>query len=666
MSNPWIAKIESHVEKGVLALAVLFLGYMLWAYMLGTPNRKDFAGGPQTPGTLLPKVNETAKRLELAISNAKPDEAPIPEYSKQLAEAQTAGLFASRQGVTAINGQLRKATSFGSPIEIPGLQSEEAADSVAIVTPLRPTNIAVATGRAMVLKNQLDLTATPAPGAAPSPPAAATPADALKPEQQAWVSIAGYFDRRAQYNELTKAGYPAFRAVAYIAGVEAQRQEMQASGEWSEWKDVKPGPAMPKVALVEPAIDDRGQLLNNEEVRDGFAFVKREQIALAQPPFFEVVEGDPWQLPPLAGLTIVEDSKAEEATLASAKPTTPTLRPGSAERPAGERAGGGRGEGGGGERSGGGRGEGGGGEGGSIRPAGPSPQQLEQAAKAAARKEARQALLDANRALAKRDYAAAREFVNRLRQNAAATKAQLDDAAALTKRIEKALQLEEMLGRGGRNAAAELISHPETRATAVWFHDDSVEAGKVYRYRLRVKLWNRYVGRTRPLKDKDLARQATIAGEWSYPSEPITVAPVTHFFVKGGIESQAAASVDVWKWRNGFWLKQVFDVAIGDVIGGERQVALDFELDESGRPKRETVNFAVNQTGSAAGAVVLDVRFNESVPVRVEGAKGTFHYQDRASVTVTYLDPIDGQVKERTQVLDRNDPMRKRLEDNEL
>ena len=53
---------------------------------------------------------------------------------------------------------------------------------------------------------------------------------------------------------------------------------------------------------------------------------------------------------------------------------------------------------------------------------------------------------------------------------------------------------------------------------ATWFHDDTVEPGKTYRYRLRVDLWNRYVNEPKNLANPEDARRVVLAGEWSQPA----------------------------------------------------------------------------------------------------------------------------------------------------
>ncbi len=145
-------------------------------------------------------------------------------------------------------------------------------------------------------------------------------------------------------------------------------------------------------------------------------------------------------------------------------------------------------------------------------------------------------------------------------------------------------------------------------------------------------------------------------GDWSLPSEPIAVTPSTYFFLSSGTFDQSGANVDVFKWRQGEWMKQRFvDVQIGKVIGEVKKVKTD-DYDENGKPLREDIDFGT-------GVVVLDLRFAEPIDVRASaGRKGEFVYRSQTSVVMVYLEPADGQVKERILALDRHDPLRKKLQ----
>jgi hypothetical protein len=267
-------------------------------------------------------------------------------------------------------------------------------------------------------------------------------------------------------------------------------------------------------------------------------------------------------------------------------------------------------------------------------------------------KQIREDIVSARKAMKEKNWAQAQQLANSVLTNAEASKAQRKQAENILKEA-RAKQRREEIG-ASRHAAGPVgfVKHPSKDGEiAVWAHDDSVQPGKTYRYRLRVKLWNRYVGRRQALAEPAQADQVVLAGEWSLPSAPITVAPRQHFFVRGPVYGETAANVEVYTWHKGDWLKQDFKVKVGDVIG----TAMDVKVGEDEKKaKRERVDFCTN-------AIVLDVRPDEPVQFRMSAGKGEFRYRDTKSLVLVYLDPVDGQVKERIAEFDKNDPVKKRL-----
>jgi hypothetical protein len=268
------------------------------------------------------------------------------------------------------------------------------------------------------------------------------------------------------------------------------------------------------------------------------------------------------------------------------------------------------------------------------------------------RRQIREDLKEARKALGKKDYTTALDLARSAERDSCATTPQKKSAKAIAARVERA--------QGMMNpsyVSVEFVEHPEQEDTpAVWFHDTSVEPGKTYRYRMRVKLWNRYVGRMKSLRDAQDARKTVLVGDWSLPTGPVTVAPKKHFFVSGPRFDEPAARVDVFTWHNGDWLMETFSVRVGDVIGqlAETKTA---DFDEQGRAVRENVDFTTE-------AVVLDLRFDEPVLARrTTGKEGEFAYSERPSLVLVYLDPADGQVKERVDALDRNNITYRNLKD---
>lgn len=688
MARGSLNPIEVHIEKLILALTGAFLLYSAWAFLIRSPNTIQLENRRVGPAGLNEAILESARRLEDALRKQTPEPVRVENYSRRLRQMQDEGIFVrTAEGGPRLEPELPRLTYLGTRIEVPGLkEDEEAGGNITLVTPLRPDPPAVATGRSLARRVPVTLGATEA---APRGPSAGT----VEATETPWVTLATWFPVDAQREEMIRNGYAAYRARVYVVGLDVQRQEMLSSGEFSDWKDVKSG-AMPEIHIPDPVFDETtGALLNSEQIERAFNIVRSEQKTLMQPEFLYVENGDEWEnpLPEFRH----EEEEQEEPNKDVRKKEEPKPRP-TVRPPARPPAGGIRG-GGGDPRRGGGDAIGGG------RIAGPGPVVDDSAAqeakrKAEGRRQATKDMLDATKAFARKEYGSARDLVQRVVGNEFATAGTRRRAEALLKKIEKALERQSgpmqeavsrdprmagggdvigegeafspRLGPGPRGAPSvagavpqrrtsePLVVHPEKpNVPAVWFHDDTVESGKTYRYRARIKLWNRYVGRMKALANPADARKTVITGEWSLPSEPITVAPSTYFFVAGSAPGKpSAAGIEVWKWRQGMWLRHRVDVEVGDAIGEVRRVRIPGEFNpETGQEVSADVDFNT-------GAVVLDIR-TEPVKVRLPGRGGQFRHNETRSTVLTYLDPADGQVKERVEAFDRNDPIRTRLRD---
>lgn len=278
-------------------------------------------------------------------------------------------------------------------------------------------------------------------------------------------------------------------------------------------------------------------------------------------------------------------------------------------------------------------------------------------------KRASEDLRAARKALRDKDWAVAETKADAVLTNADAPRSARSQAERIKREAQRAREPQQDAGKTRQTAApvwqgpTQLVTNPEKEGEpALWVHDDSVSPGKTYRYRMRVKLWNPYVGRRTSLRDPAQADKSILVGEWSLPSVPITVAPRRHFFVRGPVFGEPAAAVEVYTWHKGNWLKEDFRVRVGDTIGETREVRTG-ELDKDDRPKREAVDFGTS-------AVVLDLRFEEPVLIRrAAGRQGEFAYREARTLALVYLDPVDGQVKERLSEVDRNDPIYKKVKD---
>lgn len=676
--NRILAMLEEHVEKGILGLAVLFLVAMVWMYLVRSPNRIEFQGRELGPRELAQAVYEEAQGLENRLRGATAPEPQVEKFAERLRALHERGVLASAEPTRPpLPGELPLSAPLGRPIRIEGLEELEGRrGTVAIITPGPPSSSVFESGRSEVVREPLDVLslAKLGPGALRGPAPAQPQQEQPKTAEVSWVTLAAYYDSEADAQRMKQAGYASYRTRVYLAGTEIQRQELQPGGIWSDWQTVQVTEAMPRLNLPKPDFDPRtGRLRNRAEIARVFQAVQQLQPLIAEPPFYVVRSGDEWQIPELPDL--------EEPQLASGRgfvaggmplaggrgPAVPAPQPPPAEagrspglrRPPAPPA------------QPGGRFTGTGGRGGAPGTGGAVFGGPRQPSEADLRREQtrqyRQYLEQARQAAKDKNWASVRELASRMLQLDKVSKRFRRQAEQILAKAERELA-GGAGGRGGRFTPTRsgdgrsrremilpaLLRNRETGEVAVWFHDDTVQPGRVYRYRMRVLLWNRYLGVPRPLKNPEDARKVVLAGQWSEPTEPLEVRALSYFFVQGRKSGEPAARVEVWRLHKGAWLKQSFDVAVGDVVGKPVLVETD-ELDDELKPKEEQVDFST-------GAVVLDIRFDDSVRVRQTRRDGSFSYSRKPSVTIVYLDPGDGTIHEHTQVLDRGDPARKWLE----
>ncbi len=637
-----ISFIELHLEKGLLGLTVAFMVFMVVRYLVFEPNKVEFDGQRLGPRELDEALVRKADELSRAVQQAAPEKPDVPEYARQLEESVKGGLFRALDGDSPPLPQvLTVAPRFGQPL--PGIEEGMEIDDVVVVTPLPPVSVVAETGISLAYRRSPPLLT----GALDAEPAEATDEED-EPVELSWVTVSGYFSLEEQQAAMMDSGYAGYRAKPYLVGVEAQRQEITASGEFSEWVDVAPAKAIPRVNVPVPEFDEKGQLANQADLDAAFDTIRRLQPDIMQPTFYAVEAGDEWTIPPLPGYEAgVEEEEAEPVEAAAevgpSRAVTRAPRAAPPPAPAGGRT-----------------------SRGGLRGAGANPfvRQPQATPKTDGRKEILDDLRAARKAARDKDWDEAARLANAIINNSSARSTDRAAARKIVRDAEKARAQEEKraAGRGARSTGVPtpvrvpFVTSPESeQEPAVWFHDDSVEPGKTYRYRLRVALWNRYVGRPAALRDPTQANQSVLRGEWSAPTAPITVAPKQRFFVRGPVFGEPAATVEVYAWHQGYWLKQDFKVRVGDAIGGPVETRTP-ELGEDDRPKRQEIDFST-------GAVVLDLRFDEPVMLRRTTDRGDFSYREAKSLVLVYVDSADGQVKERVAELDRADPAYRRLKD---
>lgn len=593
MPRKTTSRFELHIEKFAAGAAAATALVLFWLYVLNSPNSVVYEQKRLSPRELDVAILAQARALQDRMRTVKAEQRDLPDYSRRMREEHEAGLFGS--GRPALPATLRRAANFGSVIEVAGLKP---ARRVTLVTPLAPSLPVVDAGRSVVR-------------ALPSGRSERGEASHVESES-VWVSVAAYFDEIAQRDEMIQAGYAAGRTGVYVAAVDVQRRILRTDDTWSTWQDVPPGRLAPQPDAPEALFDDRtGVLINRAEIERAFATVKAVQTELMQPLFHEVVAGDRPPLPMLPGIR--------------------------------ERV-------------------------------------------AAVRGYLARRLSEARRALKSRDLNRAAELARFASASPHTTPELRSQTAKLLKRIGRASARTDgtdtlhappqgnssdiLTGRPSgapkttvfqRTEPEQIVeynpgpflTHPDSGKPVVRFFDESAQPGRTYQYRMRVRLWNRYVGRINTVEHPEQASLSVLAGQWSPPSDPVRVPPHTYFFVTGRAFARDAARVEVWKWRAGTWLRANFEVGVGEVIGGARPVKLS-------RPRENPPVY--DEVDFNTGATVLDLRFDVPVERRMTAGGGDgFTYQFSKSIVLTYLDPQDGRPLQRIEAFDKYDPVRRAL-----
>lgn len=104
----------------------------------------------------------------------------------------------------------------------------------------------------------------------------------------------------------------------------------------------------------------------------------------------------------------------------------------------------------------------------------------------------------------------------------------------------------------------------------VWGFDDTAKPGKVYRYRLRVGAFNPVAG-TNQLVDLDMNKkdQVILWSDFSEVTQPIEIPKMLYLFAKNVQERTKTATVEIARYRLGYWRTEDFQVRPGESIGKE-------------------------------------------------------------------------------------------------
>jgi hypothetical protein len=101
-----------------------------------------------------------------------------------------------------------------------------------------------------------------------------------------------------------------------------------------------------------------------------------------------------------------------------------------------------------------------------------------------------------------------------------------------------------------------------------WAHDDTLEPGNSYRYRIRLGVFNPIAGTNRfREQDEDLKNKIVLWSEFSEVEEIVKVPETLYFFPRDVKEAARVVTVNVARYTLGYWYSKDFMVKPGEVIG---------------------------------------------------------------------------------------------------
>jgi hypothetical protein len=106
-----------------------------------------------------------------------------------------------------------------------------------------------------------------------------------------------------------------------------------------------------------------------------------------------------------------------------------------------------------------------------------------------------------------------------------------------------------------------------------WAHDDTVEPGNTYRYRVRVGVFNPVAG-TGQVRAEDASYDDKVIlwSDFSAVTETVAIPRRVYFFPLSVQEAARAADVQVCRYALGYWYSEQFAVKRGEVIGKTAKV----------------------------------------------------------------------------------------------
>ncbi len=565
--------IEAHIEKAVLIISGLIAAYIFYAFVLRGPNEIPYDNQKFRPGQLDIYIAEQSEKLKDRLGRE-----PVlkPAYVPQ-----------SISFLAKMNSVIDKNLNIIWPVPSAAETSVDKKYRMPVIGQVNDVDIEHIRAAAYIPKVPVTLEN-------------ALMEDTYEPNDLDLVSVSANFDMSKIADsfqecfagkEVPQGWRDSSLAKPVFAGVQLQRQRLGNDDQWGPWEDVDRLKIDPK--KDEKMIEDVNELpMGGVMVQLAKFADQKTQINLLQPDSYKIASAEEDWLPPALHRKFLAFRREQEAqdrrdTLATERETRTaeerdrtSLRTGREDRPARE------------DRTIGDRGRGTTGRNGSRTAGGggAAGRGGSTAGRGGAATPARGPGMDSRNS--------SRTTTVRTDRNDRRT----ETSTAEQKKIVKSTVTEASINEELKKIVLTKKDISTLRESVTfWAHDDTVEAGDIYRYRIRFGIFNPVAG-TGQIMDEDASAGSKVVlwSDFSEPTDEIEIPRKLYFFPVNVQEAAKAVEVQVCKYALGYWYGEQFMVKRGDMIGKPAKIEASDKDKESGAKIPETLDYTT-------GAIIVDM-----------------------------------------------------------
>lgn len=572
--------IESHIEKVALLIGVLGALYIVYAFVLSNVEKVPFNGQSFGPGQLDIYIAEQSDKLRARLEREpilKP--AYIPQSEVFLAE---------------MNSVLGEDLNVLWPVPSSAEITVDKKYRIPVVGEVNDASVERITAVAYIPKVAIT-------------PENVESEDSYEPNDLDLVTVQGSFDLGSLIDSFQECfagkGVPeGWRdkglAKPVFAGVQLQRQRLGENGEWSQWEDIPRLRIDPRRDIYK-IIDDVNNLpMGGVMVQIAQLGDQRTQASMLQPEPYKIASAEETWLPPVLHekfLAVRREKEAQERREAATereaktaeereKTTTRSTR----EEHVTGTASGGRGTT---------AGQPMGGMGGGAGNRGPSSGRV---ASSGAGNRGPSGGAGGRIASSGAGSSTLRTTSRTERDTRTETTTTEQKKIAKTTVTEATIseELRKMLLRG-----KDISSLHDT--ITFWAHDDTVEPGASYHYRIRIGVFNPVAG-TGQVQAEDAAsdNKVILWSDFSEVTDIVDIPERLYFFPINVQEAAKSVEVQVCKYVMGYWYSEQFMVKRGDIIGKTAKVETNEKNKTTDAMKDVKLPETIDYT---TGAIVVDV-----------------------------------------------------------